>query len=62
MAAVLRRAGPSINRKHVRRLMRLMGIEAIYQRPTTSKPHPEHVEAMPTGATTAGRMGCNCSG
>jgi putative transposase len=40
--AVLRRAGLSVNRKHVRRLMRLMGIEAIYQRPNTSKPHPEH--------------------
>jgi putative transposase len=42
MVAVLRRAGLSINRKHVRRLMRLMGISAIYQRPNTSKPHPEH--------------------
>jgi putative transposase len=42
MVAVLRRAGLSVNRKHVRRLMRLMGIEAIYQRPNTSKPHPEH--------------------
>jgi len=26
----------------VRRLMRVMGITAIYQRPNTSKPHPEH--------------------
>jgi len=42
MVAVLRRAGLSVNRKHVRRLMRLMGITAIYQRPNTSKPHPEH--------------------
>jgi putative transposase len=42
MVAVLRRAGVLVNRKHVRRLMRLMGIEAIYQRPNTSKPHPEH--------------------
>jgi putative transposase len=42
MVAVLRRAGLAVNRKHVRRLMRLMGIEAIYQRPNTSKPHPEH--------------------
>jgi len=37
MAAVLRR----VNRKHVRRLMRLMGITAIQQRPNASKPHPE---------------------
>ena len=42
MVAVLRRAGLTVNRKHVRRLMRLMGIAAIYQRPNTSKPHPEH--------------------
>ena len=42
MVAVLRRAGLMVNRKHVRRLMRLMGIAAIYQRPNTSKPHPEH--------------------
>ena len=42
MVAVLRRAGVLVNRKHVRRLLQLMGIEAIYQRPNTSKPHPEH--------------------
>ena len=42
MVAVLRRAGVLVNRKHVRRLMQLMGIDAIYQRPNTSKPHPEH--------------------
>ena len=32
----------SINRKRVRRLMRLMGIRAIYRRPRTSKPAPGH--------------------
>jgi putative transposase len=42
MVAVLRRAGLVVNRKHVRRLMRLMGIAAIYQRPNTSKPYPDH--------------------
>ena len=26
----------------VRRLMRLMGLEAIYQTPRTTRPHPEH--------------------
>ena len=36
MVAVLRREGEAVNRKHVRRLMQLMGIEAIYQRPNTS--------------------------
>ena len=38
----LRRLGYKINRKHVQRLMRLMGLEAIYPRPKTSRPHPEN--------------------
>ena len=38
----LRRLGYKINRKHVQRLMRLMGLEAIYPKPRTSRPHPEH--------------------
>lgn len=38
----LRRQGRKVNRKRVQRLMRLMGIEAIYPRPRTSKPNPEH--------------------
>jgi putative transposase len=42
MVAVLRRAGFAVNRKRVRRLMRLMGIEAIYQKPNTSQRHPAH--------------------
>jgi putative transposase len=42
MVAVLRRDGWSVNRKRVRRLMRLMGLEAIYQKPNTSRRHPEH--------------------
>jgi putative transposase len=42
MVAVLRRDSEAVNRKRVRRLMRLMGIEAIYQRPNTSRRHPEH--------------------
>ena len=42
MVAVLRRDGLNVNRKRVRRLMRLMGIEAIYQKPNTSKGHPDH--------------------
>ncbi len=32
----------AINRKQAQRLMRLMGIEAIYQKPNLSKPHPDH--------------------
>jgi putative transposase len=42
MAAVLRRDGFVVNRKRIRRLMRVMGIEAIYQKPNTSHRHPEH--------------------
>ena len=42
MVAVLRREGVVVNRKRVRRLMRLMGLEAIYQKPNTSQGHPDH--------------------
>jgi putative transposase len=38
----LRRLGFNINRKRIQRLMRLMGLEAIYPRPKTSRPHPEN--------------------
>jgi len=31
-----------VNRKRIRRLMQLMGIRALYQRPRTSKPAPGH--------------------
>src|SRR4051812_50217856 len=42
MVAVLRRDGWTVNRKRVRRLMRVMGLAAIYQKPNTSKGHPAH--------------------
>jgi putative transposase len=42
MARHLRRQGYCVGRHRVRRLMRLMGIEAIYQKPQTSTPHPGH--------------------
>ena len=42
MVAVMRRDGFEINRKRVKRLMRVMGIEAIYQKPNTSRKHPAH--------------------
>ena len=38
MAAWLATQGHVVNRKRVRRLMRLAGLVAIYQRPNTSKP------------------------
>ena len=42
MVAALRQDGVMVNRKRVRRLMRVMGLEAIYQKPNTSKGHPDH--------------------
>jgi len=42
MARYLRRKGHWVNRKRVKRLMRKMGLIALYQKPNTSKPHPEH--------------------
>ena len=38
----LRRLGYKVNRKRVQRLMRIIGIEAIYPKPRTSRPHPQH--------------------
>ena len=42
MARQLRRQGHVVNRKRVQRLMRKMGIEAVYPRPRTSRPYPQH--------------------
>jgi len=42
MREVLKRKGYIVNRKRVQKLMRLMGIEAIYPKPNLSKPHPGH--------------------
>jgi len=42
MARHLRRLGHAVGRKRVRRLMARMGLAAIYQRPRTTVPHPEH--------------------
>jgi putative transposase len=42
MTAWLRTQGYQVNRKRVRRLMQVMGLEAIYRRPNTSKPGAEH--------------------
>jgi putative transposase len=38
----LRRLGYKVNRKRIQRLMRIMGLEAIYPKPRTSRPHPQH--------------------
>ena len=42
MTAMLRAEGLTVNRKRVRRLMRLMGIEALGPKPRTTKPAPGH--------------------
>jgi putative transposase len=42
IAAWLKSQGQWVNRKRVRRLMRMMGIKAIYRRPRTSQPAPGH--------------------
>jgi len=42
MVRQLRREGICVGRHRVRRLMHLMGLEAIYQAPKTSTPHPAH--------------------
>jgi putative transposase len=42
MTAWLRHLGYEVNPKRVRRLLRLMGLEAVYQKPVTSQPNPEH--------------------
>ena len=42
MRACLDRQGIPVSRKRVQRLMRVMGLRAIYRRPRTSQPAPEH--------------------
>ena len=41
MAAVLHLEGWSVNRQRAKRLMKVMGIEALYQKPNTGKGHPD---------------------
>jgi putative transposase len=42
MTAQLVRRGHEVNVKRVRRLMRLMGLEAVYQKPRLTQRNPEH--------------------
>jgi len=42
MTAYLRELGHAVNPKRVRRLLRLMGLEAVYQKPNTSKGNAAH--------------------
>lgn len=43
MTATLNRMGHTVNRKHIQRLMRVMGIEAIYPKQNTSVPDKQHL-------------------
>lgn len=43
MAAHLELQGHTVNDKRIRRLMRLMGLEALYQKPRTSIPNKDHI-------------------
>lgn len=42
MTVILRQHGYEVNRKRVQRLMRQLGIEALYPKPRLSKAHPGH--------------------
>ena len=42
MTAMVRRAIPDVNKKRVQRLMRKMGLRAIYPQKKTSQPHSQH--------------------
>ncbi len=42
MTARLKMQGQAVNRKRVARLMRIMGLQAIYPGPRTSAAHPQH--------------------
>lgn len=42
IAVILSQSGQVVGRKRVTRLMRLMGIEAIYRKPNLSRRHPQH--------------------
>ena len=42
LTKLLQREGHAVNRKRVLRLMRLLGLQAIYPKPDTSAPHPKH--------------------
>ena len=48
MTAWLRNHGHQVNRKRVRRLMQLIGLEAIYRRPNTSKPNTQGIRSIRT--------------
>jgi putative transposase len=42
LCGLLRQQGLEVGRRHIKTLMKRMGVEAIYRRPDTSKPAPGH--------------------
>ena len=56
ITAWLQRQGHSIGRQRVRRYMREMGIQAIYQRPKTSAAQPEHKKYPRAGVVFLDRL------
>src|SRR6516164_9523979 len=60
VAAWLATQGHVVNRKRVRRLMRLMGLVAIYQRPNTSKAAAAHkiTRTCSAGSPSSGSIRC----
>ncbi len=42
MVQILKNKGYAVNRKHVQRLMRILGLSGMAPGPNTSQPHPEH--------------------
>jgi putative transposase len=51
------RQGRKVNRKRIQRLMQIMGIEAVYPKPHTSRPHPQHRD-LPLSAQRPERRSC----
>jgi putative transposase len=47
LRGLLAAEGCKIGRRHVKTLMRRMGIEALYRHPRTTKPEPGHDERRP---------------
>src|SRR5438477_5522315 len=61
MAAWLATQGHHVNRKRVQRLIRLLGLAAIYQRPKTSKPAEQRTRSIRTccaGSRSSGSIKC----
>ena len=56
MTDALTKQGYPVNPKRVRRLLRQMGLEAIYPKPNLSKPAPGH-RIIPTGCATSSSRG-----